>query len=213
MATLDVLTIDEAADAVDVPGQSSSKLGATVTAVSRRLDELVGPIVVRTIADERHPFSNGRCSIAARRFPIASVTTATEYDAGGAATVLTVETATSKPADSFLLRPTLAEPELGLFGPAVYRRAGGREATFEQEIVLTYEAGRFATTQDVDERYKEAARITLANLWQRVAPGTGNITGDYDVPRFPFPMFAVPRSAKELLLDVWQDRAGTLGIA
>jgi len=212
VAVLDVLTTDEALDVVDSPGASTVKLDAIVSAVSARLDELVGPVVRRTITTERHVGSYGCAAVSLRRFPIASVTTVLEYSSSGASTALTEETSTVKPGEGFLLAPTLAEPELELFGPALYRRASGGPATFESEVSVTYIAGRFETTAAVSERYKEAARICVANLWQRVAPGAGRV-GEYDAPRFPFPSFAVPTAARLLLLDVWQERAGTLGIA
>lgn len=212
MATLDLLSASEAAAVVSSPGVDSTKLAAITTAVSLRLDELVGPIVRRTITAERHSGVSGRRVIDLRRWPVQSVSAVTEYDEGGSSTSLTEETATTKPAAGFLLTRTLAEPELGLSGPSLSRRAAGRPAVFGSEVAATYVAGRFAATANVDERYKEAARIMVSNLYQRVAAGVGRVD-EYDVPRYPFPAFAVPRASRVLLADVWQERAGSLGIA
>lgn len=212
MATEDVLSAAEAAEAIDAPSTSTSKLGKVNTAVSRRLDELVGPIVRRTITGEVHRETGGRPTVALRRWPVVSVSSAVEYDRSGSSTSLTVETFSSKPADGFRLEPTLAEPELGLFGPTITRTVDGNVSTFDSSLVVTYVAGRYANTAAVDERYKEACRICLVNLWQRITAGRGVLEADFDVPRYPFPTFAVPRSARELLEDVWQERSSTFGI-
>ena len=64
---------------------------------------------------------------------------------GRSSTTLTAETPSTKPSDGFRLTPTTAEPELGLYRPLVERRSSGRPDTFEETVVATYVAGRFAT--------------------------------------------------------------------
>ena len=204
MATLDVLSSAEAIEAISSPGVSSTKLAKVVTAVSLRLDEAVGPIVRRTITGETRVGVAGCRTIELSRWPVVSISSLVEYDESGSSTTLTAETPSTKPSDGFRLTPTTAEPELGLYRPLVERRSSGRPDTFEETVVATYVAGRFVNTAGVDERYKEAARIVLVNVWQRVL--TGTITfDDAEVPRYPFPRFAIPRSAFELLRDVWHE--------
>lgn len=213
MATLDVLSASEAAEAIGAPGQSTTKVAKVVTAASKALDSWAGPVVVRTITGERHDRTLGRPSIELRRWPVASVSSLTEYDSSGSSLALTEETHSSKPSGAFLLERAEAEAELGLYRPVVWRRDSGRTSTFAETVVATYVAGRFATTAAVDERYKEAARLLLVNLWQRVQTGRANLD-EFTVPRYPFPTFAVPNSVRELLADVWQEGPGRqFGIA
>lgn len=205
MAELDVITPEEAVAAIAAPGATTVKLAAVVTAASQRLDEAVGPIVIREIVDEEHSGIYGACDLELRRWPVVEVSSLIEYDDSGDPTTLTAGSPTVRPADGYRLRATRSEPELGLFGPLVERRAGSAAGWFSDLAVVTYTAGRFETTEDVAERYKEAARIVVVNLWQRVLSGTITFD-DAEVPRYPFPRFAIPRAAYELLSDVWQQR-------
>lgn len=213
---LDVLTETEAVAAIGAPGTNTTKLAAMVTAVSQKLDEAVGPVVIRTITDERHVDCRGRCEIELRSYPIVEVTAVAEYDVDGGELVLTEGGVDTRPADGFRLTPTKAEPELGLYLPLLARRSGSIGGTFADELLVTYDAGRFESTEAVAQRYKEAAAIALVNLWQRVQIGTGTAPADdYDAPRYPFPRFALPRAVYELLSDVWhhQPDGRPLGIA
>lgn len=213
MATLDVLTAAEAAEAIDAPGVSSVKLGKIVTAASLALDTFVGPVVRRTITNERHDKTAWRPAVELRRWPVVSVSACSEFSASGAETVLTEETHSSKPVNAFMLTPMIAEPELGLYGPRLERRSSGYAVPFGSTVRVSYVAGRFANTAGVDERYKEAARLLVVNLFQRVQIGRGTLDS-YDVPRYPFPTFAIPGSVRGMLADVWQaDEKQRLGIA
>jgi len=213
VATLDVLSSAEAAESIDAPGLSSVKLAKVVTAASLALDTYVGPVVRRTITNERHEDKFGRPELELRRWPVVSVSSCSEFSRSGTELVLAVETPSSRPSDGVRLEPTQAETELGLFGPILTRRASGRDALFDESVLVTYVAGRFTNTAAVDERYKEAVRLLVSNLFQRVLIGRGTLDG-YDVPRYPFPTFAIPGSVKGLLSDVWQgDEKQRLGIA
>ncbi len=213
MATLDILTPTEAAETIDAPGLSTVKLAKVVTAASLALDTYVGPVVRRTITNERHENKFGRPELELRRWPVVSVSACSEFTRSGSEVVLTVEAPSSRPSAGVRLEPTRAETELGLFGPILTRRASGRDALFDESVLVTYVAGRFSATAAVDERYKEALRLLVANLFQRVLIGRGTLDG-YDVPRYPFPTFAIPGSVRGLLADVWQaDEKQRLGIA
>jgi len=133
-----------------------------VPALSRRIDKLCGPVVIRTVTDERH--DGGGRSIVLRNGPAASVTTLTEYDVG-AATILTAEQDDTQPANGYLL---------DTLGPTsfVYRRTSGYDYAFprgRQNVKVVYEAGRYADTAAVDPKFKLAASAIMRRLWSREA--------------------------------------------
>lgn len=213
MAATDLLSEAEGLEVVAGPGVDTSILAATIEAVSGRIDVLAGPVVQRDVTDERHVDTAGCPSLELRSWPVVDIDSCAEYDSGGSSTTLLEETVDTKPGDAFRLDPIRTEADLGLFGPMLRRRSSGRVATFADEVLVSYTAGRFANTAAVEERYKEAARITLASLWRRIAMGVGKVD-EYDVPIYPFPGFAVPNAARGLLSDVAQDvEAGLVGLA
>jgi hypothetical protein len=126
------------------------------TAVSRRIDELVGPVVQRTVT-EYH--DGGTDVIYPRLYPVASVTSVTEWD-GSAQTVLTADTwGVAGAASGFFLDVD-----------RILRRSGGSAYRFtsgSQSVKLVYVAGRYADTAAVDARFKEAAAEVLRRLWNR----------------------------------------------
>lgn len=187
MATLDVLSETEARRAVKVADSSyDDRLSSLVTAVSTRFDELCGPIVQRTVTAERH--DGGCTTIFPRMAPVAAWTTVTEYQ-GTTATTLTAESPGSAPANGYLWQSTTGE---------LVRRSSGYPALFASTfVVLTYTAGRFATTGAVESRFKEAVSITLAHIW-RTESGSGNQTFGAD-SEFRFSSFSVPNRAMELV--------------
>lgn len=158
---LDVLTLEEAKTALNLKLDTythDAEVAMWVTAVSRRLDDICGPIVTRTVTEEIH--SGGGSALWLYKTPVASITTLTEYSST-TGTVLTAETNTTKPDAGYLL-----DPEAG----RVYRRAGGGASTFtagDRNIVVTYVAGRFAGTASVDPKFKAAAGAVLRRLWSR----------------------------------------------
>ena len=137
-------------------------IGIWVPAISRRIDELCGPVVKRTITDERH--DGGRHVIRLRHVPISSVTTVTEYD-GTAATVLAEETNETKPDDAYLV-------DGGRYDRDLRRRSGESDVNFavgRRNVEVTYEAGRYADTASVDPKFKMTAAAILRRLWSREA--------------------------------------------
>lgn len=203
--TLDVVTLAEAKDAVKIavtdPVQDQI-LARYVTAVSRRLDKAIGPVVQRTVTNEKH--DGGRVFVFLDEWPATSITTVTEYDTVGTALVLTAETETTKPVDAYLTEPYSWAPPL--FGKTVWRRKNGTPWWFEggqSNVVVSYVAGRVANTAAVDARHKLAAGIMLQNLWRSEEHSVAEIA-EFDVPAQNFPRFAVPRAVRELLADEWQ---------
>lgn len=189
--TIDVLTLAEARTGLSTETGHTAKdapLAAYITAVSRRLDELCGPIVIRTITDEVH--SGGTKSLFLREYPVVSVTTITEYE-DTTGTVLSVETNASKPSSAYLL-----DPATGI----IHRRATGTSRDFsigDRNVVVTYQAGRYANTAAVDERFKTAARLLLSHYWRReMAVGTVTYGGEV-IPNLPG--FGVPNVVMDLL--------------
>lgn len=162
MAANDLLTIDEARRAG--PGEGivahDEDLQIIVTGISTRIDKLCGPVVHREIVDERH--DGGDVRIWLDHPPAHAVTSVTEW-AGGVATVLDPESDATRPVDGFLLDHT----HLMSY---VWRRRSGADARFaagRRNVVVTYTAGRFATTATVDERFKMAAQSIIRRVWKR----------------------------------------------
>ncbi|MEU5848941.1 hypothetical protein [Saccharopolyspora shandongensis] len=197
MATLDVLTLDEGKQALNATRSTASdiELAAWITAVSQRLDELVGPVVVRSIAGEAH--DGGRHVVLLTRYPVHSITSVAEY-VNGTEISLDAETPTSKPAKAYTADQY--EPDRSLWSNWLRRRSRGADASFapgRSAVVVSYEAGRFANTAGVDPRFKIAAMLMLKNLWRSQEDSVATI-GEFDVPASSFPTFAVPRAVREM---------------
>ncbi|MEV5538480.1 hypothetical protein AB0L13_16615 [Saccharopolyspora shandongensis] len=204
MAALDVISLDEAKQAVNVTGttEHDTELALWITAVSQRLDELVGPVVVRTITGEAH--DGGRCLVMLAHYPVTSITSVSEYDSG-TQVPLTAETLTTRPAAGYLA--DRYEPNPALLSRFVRRRSNGADAEFAAgrgNVVVSYSAGRFADTASVDPRFKAAANLMLINLWRSQQSSVGSV-GEFDTPMSNFPTFAVPRAVREMLARELQE--------
>ena len=156
--TLDALTIAEARTAVGLGSDTAqdTPLAAWVTAVSRQLDQLCGPVVVRTITSET--IDGGDYTIRLRYRPVSSVTTVTEYQ-NTTATTLTAETNTTKTTSNYR-----ADLRAGI----LRRRNSNTDTTFAEgrgNIEVTYVAGRAATTSAVDAKFKQACSMMLRAAW------------------------------------------------
>jgi len=196
-ATLDVLTLAEAKAAVKLTESNASdtEIARWTTAVSLRLDELVGPVVRRTVTDE---LDGGDACVYLTTYPVASVTSVTEYDYTGVPTVLTQETNTVKPTAGYRLRRYSANSTL--FGNEVVRRDSGWVTQFvegDSNVVVAYAAGRFVDTASVDDRFKQAAALMLKNVWRSEIVATQGI-GEYDAPQSNFPMYVISKAVKDM---------------
>lgn len=202
-ANLDVLTLPEARTAVGLATtdtNSDERLVTYVTAISRRLDLLCGPIVQRTVTGEAH--DGGSWWIDLQWSPITSVTTVTEY-AATAATVLTRETVGTTPSNAYLIKPWRE-----FYKGRIYRRSGGIASRFalgDQNVLVTYVAGRYTDTASVDAKFKQAAAFVLSNIFRKeqrpVNPafqGPG-LLGDTEAPGIP--SYLIPYVADALLVD------------
>lgn len=197
--TLDVITLAEAKASINIASSDTSQdveLAGYVTAVSRRLDTLCGPIVKRTFTGEQYMVSRD-LYIDVRYRPIYSVASVWEYNSDGTYTALDAESASSKPVNGYLIDPSTRERF------RIYRRSSGLMYPFPYYgiIEVTYDAGRAADTASVDPVFKQGAAIMLAQLWRREQGiGTNNF-GLADQGGSMIPTFAVPRAVIELLAE------------
>lgn len=189
---LDVLTLTEAHSVVNLTTSDTSQdteLAVYVTAVSRQLDRLVGPIVHRSVTET---YDGGGTTIFLRHRPVAGIADVTEY-AGTTATTLTAESTVTQQADQWICEYTS-----GL----LRRRAGASDTTFptgRQNVVVQYTTGRASVTTNVDPLFKQAASILLANLWRHEQGGGTETFGAVSVGAVP--SFALPNAVVDLLAD------------
>lgn len=162
MATTDILSSTEARTACNISGSSlDTELALFISGITARIDALCGPVVARTITDEKH--NGGSRFIVPRYTPLYSVTTLTEY-VGTTGAALTAESLSSQPASAYLLDTSCPHH------PYIRRRETGGDATFPSgrlNVVLTYKAGRYADTASVSEKFKLATTAILRRAWKR----------------------------------------------
>lgn len=160
---LDLLTYEEAVDALNLSQSRAAPntLEVWVTAVSRRIDALCGPVVVREVADEVHDFPGA--FLIPRTQPVSAVSEVTEYN-GTAPTALAAE--------DFPTTTSSYDYTLDTNG-VLYRRSGGAASWFASRVVITYDAGRYEDTASVDARFKLCASAILRRLWAREAGAWG----------------------------------------
>ena len=165
MATLDILTLAEAVRAaLGVDTGHEDDVARMVTAVSGRIDELVGPVVNRTVTE----YHDGGSVIWPRQTPVSAVTTL-KHAAGATVTVYTEDTwGSAGNADGFLIEQSGSYPH----DARVFRRSGSSYVAWlagHRSVELVYVAGRAAATASVAERYKEVAIECMRRLWDREA--------------------------------------------
>lgn len=164
---LDVISLDDAKVAINydiTESDSESRLQPAITALSRRLDDMVGPIVQREVT-EYHDGSAG--TIWPHQTPVVSITSLTEYD-GSTEAVLVAETFGTRPDGAYLLEQSGSYAH----DARIVRRSGGSNVMFpygSRNVELVYVAGRAASTADVDALFREAAGMILRRYWRREA--------------------------------------------
>lgn len=163
---LDILGSDESTfAALGVDTGHEDRIPQLVTAVSRRIDALCGPVVQREVT-EYH--DGGQCAIWPRLTPVASVTSLKEFDGTVVTTLTPGAFGIPSTGDGYLLEssPTYAH------AARVLRRSGGGGAYFTpgpRSVELVYVAGRYESTDDVDPLFKSAAAMILRRAWDREA--------------------------------------------
>lgn len=166
MATLDVISLDDAKLAINVSDVDAhnDEIMAFITAMSLRMDQTIGPVVNRTVTE----YHDGGCGVIfPRQTPVSTVTTLKEYD-GSATTTLTAETFGTEPADGYLLEKSGSYAH----DHRIVRRDGGSDYLFasgRRNVELVYVAGRAADTDSVDHRISQVAGMILRRLWRREA--------------------------------------------
>lgn len=201
MATDDLLTAAEARRFVGLGTADATRgtlLAHYTTAASRTLANRVGTIIHGTVTGELH--HGGRSYVHLDHHPVAQVVTVVEYDSTTAAT-LTAETNASKPTAGY---------KADLTSGKIMRRNDNSTTAFPaglDNVYVTYVAGRFAATADVDDRFKTACGLILKNAWRAQEMGIGQVD-EFDIPQASFPRFAVPNAVKELLADEWHYGSG-----
>jgi hypothetical protein len=198
---LDVLSIDDARELInfgDTQVGSDPIVARFITFVSRKLDALCGAIVQREVTKT---VSGGSRAIFLTD-PVATVTSIVEWS-GVTPTTLTAEVlGVASTAANYYLDKSCPQ------APILYRRSGGGDSLWASgrgNIVLTFVAGRFATTEDVDDRFRTAAMLALKHLWDSSAAwwqrqagfgelGQGNVGS-------PIPGWLIPKAALEGISD------------
>ena len=205
MAATDLLSLNEGAYAlglgtldVAVTTARGTLLAQAISGVSNRLAGAVGTIIYGTITAELH--SGGGNVVYLRESPVAQIVQVVEYDNTTAST-LTAETNTTKTSTNYLVN---------LNSGRIVRRDTNADARYpvgSDNVLVTYVAGRYASTATVGPLFKEAAAIFLKNIW-RTYESSASLTNEFDVPISSFPHFGIPNAVKELLADEWREGSG-----
>ncbi|HET7486840.1 MAG TPA: hypothetical protein VFJ85_02860 [Acidimicrobiales bacterium] len=199
---LDLISLSEAKRALNIDVTETLvdiELAGVVTAVSRRLDDLCGAVVTRTLTGDLYD-GEGDTQIFLRRAPIGITATTTvssvvEYqpNSGGSVT-LTEETITVKPSEGYMLDPTTG---------ILYRRRGGWDSYWwpgRRNVAVTWAPGRYPDTASVDEKFRSAAAIAVAHIWTNIGAGAGaGRFGADNGQAFGIPPWDVPKAALMLL--------------
>lgn len=184
---LDVISLgDGVMAALGVPAGHEARIEPMITAVSRRIDALCGPVVQREVTE----YHSGRSAIFPYQTPIVSVTSLTAWD-GNTSTVLAADVFGVSHGD-YRLNQSTGYPH----GAPLYLRA-----YWGTEVQLVYTAGRYATTASVDPLFKTAAEAILRRLWDREASAWARASDPFDETLATSSRFfnAVDHVVKELL--------------
>jgi hypothetical protein len=198
---LDVLTIDDARELINF---GNTQVGSDpiverfITFVSRKLDGLCGAIVQRPVIKT----VSGGCRAIFLADPVATMTSIVEWS-GTTPTTLTAEAlGVAATGANYYLDKSCPQ------APILYRRSAGSDSLWacgRGNIVLTYVAGRFATTEDVDDRFRTAAMLALKHLWDSSAAWWQRQAGFGEVGQAnvgsPIPGWLIPKAALEGISD------------
>lgn len=189
---LDVITLQAAKDELRVTGSSNDlDLEVYITAISRGLDDLCGPIVQREVVETVTPPRRG--GIVLTQWPVASVTEVVEWS-GGVDTALTAENPASPSSYDYFLD-----------GSVLYRRSGAWDASWAPgrgTVTVTYQAGRFPDTESVDGKFQLAARILVRHFWRyQQTTGSQVFARPPEDAMASFPSFFMPYAVEQLLAD------------
>lgn len=204
----DVLTLAEAKHVLKfspTDTSSDSTLTQVITAVSRRLDNAIGPTVIRSVTDEYH--NGGRSSIELYFSPVTAVQAITEWQSG-VEQGLTEQLGGTLPNDGWYGERYRPNPRL--YSGIIVRKIGEFTDHFwggTGNVVCSYSAGRSVSTAEVDDRIKEGAALFLRSWWRAYEQSVATM-GEFEVATQTFPTCAIPQATKEILRDVWLPQTG-----
>ncbi len=188
----DILTLAEARTALNqgiTQTANDTVITYLVSALSQRLDDSedgVGPVIIRDIGQES--YDGEGVAIQLDSWPVHSVSAVSEDGTTLTSTQYHIDT------------------EKGL----LYRQDGDYDEPWcvgRDNVLVTYRAGRYASTVTVPERYKHGARLFLKHLWRAEQWSEASL-GDFDVPQVSFPGFAVPNAVREWFGGEWRGMKG-----
>lgn len=154
---LDLLSLDDGKDAINMASTNQdhdAEIARHITTISRIIDDACGPVVVRTVTEVHEV--GGQERIWLNRPPVLSITTVREYASGVVSTLDAV--AFGAATDGYSLTEG-----------ALARRLAGVPYVWGGAVEVVYEAGRYADTESVDERFADTAAAVLRRLWKREA--------------------------------------------
>jgi hypothetical protein len=196
MTTTDLITITEAKQEIGAISTAVDDvlLASYVAAVSEMIDRKCGPVVARTITAEVHDVGQV-AELRLRTFPVLSVSSVVEYSSLGVATTLAADTPSSKHDNGYWINTGLK------FARKLERRNAGVAYTFPPfgQVVVSYSAGRCASTATVPDIFKHAARLAVATNWS-IQQGSGSMTFGVGDGGFGAPIpIIMPRAVDAML--------------
>lgn len=208
---LDLLSLSAAKAAINMAAASNEHdltLARQITAVSRIVDDVCGPVVVRTVTAELA--DGGRSKVKVRRWPVTSFTTVREVRSAG--TISTVNAVVwGATGDGYFAIPyrrdvTLKSGELIRVrsGSDYYWPAGSGS------VEVTYQAGRYATTAAVDARFAEAAGAILRRMWKRESGIWSQASNVFELPLEAEPSSGFFRVVRPLVHELLRDEVQSM---
>ena len=196
MATTDLITITEAKQEIAAVNVAVDDvlLASYVSAVSQMIDRKCGPIVARTITDEVHDVGQ-TAEIRLRTYPVMSITSVVEYSSLGVPVTLTADTPGAKHDNGYWINTSTK------FARRLERRNAGVAYTYPPfgQVVVTYTAGRCASTATVPDIFRHAARLAVATNWS-IQQGSGTMTFGVGDGGFGAPIpIIMPRAVDAML--------------
>lgn len=155
---LDVLTFEAGQAAINQSSdvtEHDDEIARHITAISRMLDAACGPVVIREVAAEVHDTTG---PVVLRHAPVAEITTV-RVASGSAITEL----------EPVAFGGTGGGYTFDLASGILERRSGSTPVTWGGQVEVTYDAGRYESTEDVDARFADCAAAILRRLWKREA--------------------------------------------
>lgn len=203
--TYDLLTLVEGYTAINDPtsaaagtGSHDTELATFITAVSRVVVDLCGPVVDQTITSELH--DGGKYLIRPRVTPVSSVTSITEYQST-TGQALSAETNASKTAHDYLLHSDGHHV-------TIHRRSSNTDRLFptgRRNVDLAYVAGRAASTATVDAKFKLAASAILRRVWKREGSAWAQSSDYFGSVDDPAPGLSFFRAVKPMVDEFLHD--------